>query len=163
MLFRSGPDSGTSAVELRQRLEAPARAAGLRFVVAERRPFARATELTPALGVPAWALSADSWTALQPRPGRGAGALPPVPRRLIWQDAPRVVWTPESSAPLSPSSGPRGAAAWLADRIVADGVEQPLPQPDGGVPCHLLRSLKRCFDPDLVLGGPVWLTEDADG
>jgi glycolate oxidase subunit GlcD len=154
VLLAAGPAAGTFAVDLQGRLQAWASTVGLRVVAAERRPFARAAELSGPLGVPAWALAADTWTALQPRPGRGAGALPPGAGRLIWQDAPRLVWTPNAAA---------SSASWLADQVVAAGIEQPLPSPSVGVPSHLLRSLKRCFDPGLALGGPSWLTEGADG
>jgi glycolate oxidase subunit GlcD len=154
VLLSAGPAAGTFAVDLQGRLQAWASTAGLRVVAAERWPFARAAELSSPLGVPAWALAADTWTALQPRPGRGAGALPPGAGRLIWQDAPRLVWTPDAVA---------SSASWLADQVVAARVEQPLPSPAANVPLQLLRSLKRCFDPGLTLGGPSWLTGGADG
>jgi hypothetical protein len=154
VLLAAGPAVGAAAADLQGRLQAWASAAGLHLVAAERQPFARAAELAGPLGMPAWALAAETWTALQPRPGRGAGALPPGVARLIWQDAPRLVWTPDAVVT---------STSWLADPIVAAGIEQPLPPPAAGVPLPLLRGLKRCFDPGLTLGGPAWLTGGADG
>ena len=154
VLLAAGPATGLFADGLEAQIGEWAAAAGLRIVAGGRKPFARAAELTAELRVPTWASAADTWTVLQPQPGQGAGALPTGPSRLVWQDAPRLVWTPDPVA---------STAAWLADMVVSAGVEQPLPAPAVGVPGHLLRGLKRCFDPAGALGGPSWLTEDADG
>ncbi|MBK7672032.1 MAG: FAD-binding protein [bacterium] len=128
-------------------------ALGCSTVATLRVPFAEALGLARSAGAPDWALAGPDWTALQPLPGRHAGALPAGPTRLVWQAHPQLAWCPGVTAP------PGG---WYADVVIADGRPQPLPKPAAGVPVALLRRLKRCFDPDATLGGPDWMLEGAD-
>lgn len=116
--------------------------------------FGAAASLLAELGAPAWCLGSPDWAAWQPVPGRGAALLPGGPRRLVWQATPRLAWIPAAGAATDPS--------WRVDVTWRDGAPTALPAPPSGAPRHILRGLKRCFDPGGALGGPGWLTGDGD-
>lgn len=127
---------------------------GVVIRTASREAFAAAAELLDEMGAAAWCRDSGDWAAWQPLAGRGATFLPRALRRLFWQHAPRVVWTPDTEVAADP--------AWLADVTCRAGTSESLPPPIAGVPGHVLRGLKRCFDPECALGGPSWLTEAGD-
>jgi FAD/FMN-containing dehydrogenase len=127
---------------------------GVVTLTARREAFAAAAELLDEMGADPWCRNSGDWATWQPLAGTGAAFLPRAPRRLLWQHAPRMVWTPETDLASD--------RAWLADVTCRAGASEPLPTPTAGVPRHVLQGLKRCFDPAGALGGPPWLVEAGD-
>ncbi len=103
-------------------------------------------------GLPGWACGSPDWTLLTRREGHPDW---PRPRRLIWQNRPDLLWTPEVI--------PEEPVGWFADTVFADGRLQSLPRPPAGVPVELLVGLKRLFDPDDRLPVPEWLAAAREG
>ncbi len=123
-------------------------------VEARRANVGEAAALLSELEAPGWCLGSADWTAWQPVAGAGTALLPPGPDRFLWQHGPRVVWLP--------GCAPVAAEGWRADIAWRNGHGAPLPPPPPGSPLHVLRGLKRTFDPEGKLGGPGWLTGGGD-
>jgi len=118
-------------------------------------PFIRATEILKDKHIPDWALNSINWTVLGRLPDQepGTGFLPVGMRRLIWQAAPRLIWSPD------PETSPPG---WHADRFCSGGLVLPPSAPAPGVPLDFLKRMKTLFDPSGALETPEWLEGQDD-
>ena len=157
-IIAAGRDRQWDLNRLEQEINAVLTAGGLSLAAKIAVPFDHCAELLAGELLPSWVLGSPDWSVLERCVDSLSDTRPLLParcRRLIWQAAPTVVWSPDA-APDEPDP------AWLADAIWRHGRPTALPEPGSRVPRRLLADLKNLFDPATTLPAPSWLKGPGD-